>query len=335
MRVNPRAIVATIAIGLLAAPVGRAQEAVPEMTTETPPAPAAPAAETAKKEPPPYRPIEGQVIINLPSVDVPAKGTLTMQFTHRFQQPVQDSNFNDLFSFDSGANIGIGLGYAPLKGLNFSFYRYSNFNKTYQFGAKYALLSDRPFAVSLAAGGDVRTAPDLNNRSTFYAQAILAYTFGPWARITVVPTYLNHTSGQDAYFYGSSVGDLPATFLVVPEPFYPNVFNVPIAASIAITHSITIHGEVVPSFGRTVLVTQTQGCGIVDLPPCPPTVAQRSSPGVGWVVSIEKALLRHRFAFTAGNMRETTIDQYLLPNFLGFPKNIYLGFNIMRQWELK
>ena len=31
--------------------------------------------------------------------------------------------------------------------------------------------------------------------------------------------------------------------------------------------------------------------------------------GVAWIVSVEKTLLRHRFSFTAGNQRRTTVDQ--------------------------
>jgi len=329
MRRRTAGIVAVLVGGLSWGRAARGQEPKPE--TPDAAAPAAPAPESAMKEPKAYRPIEGPVIINLPSVDVPARGTLTLLFTHRFQEPVQDSSFNDLFSFDSGANIGIGVGYVPLKDLAFSFYRYSNFNKTYQFGAKYAAWTCGPFGISLAAGGAIRTASGLNNRSTFYAQAILALTPAPWARITAVPTYLNHTSGQDAYTYGARLDDLAATYLVAPEPFYSNVFNVPVAASIAITHSITLHGEVVPSFGRTVGVSRlSPAC---EPAPCP-TIPTHSSPGIGWSVSVEKALLRHRFAFTAGNMRETTADQYPLPNFRGAPKNIYLGFNIMRAWSL-
>jgi len=57
----------------------------------------------------PARPIEGYRIVNLPSAEVPAAGTLGMLFTHRFAQPLKDSDEHSLFSLDSGADIGIGL----------------------------------------------------------------------------------------------------------------------------------------------------------------------------------------------------------------------------------
>ena len=64
-------------------------------------------------------------------------------------------------------------------------------------------------------------------------------------------------------------------------------FNIPVGASIAITHSITVHGEVIPALSKV------------------------HSKGVGWSVSVEKSLLRHRFAFYAGNQRQTTVDRYV------------------------
>jgi hypothetical protein len=322
---------------LISTPWLGAQETAPPADTSPPATTLAapePTPAPAKDEAPPYRPIEGPVIINLPSVDVPKKGTLTILFAHRFQAPVQGSSINDLFTFDSGANIGIGLGYSPFKDFDFEFYRYSNENKTYQYGGTYHVPISGPFGVAVGLGGVARTQSDfpLNNRSTFFAQAILAYTLAPWFRITAEPTYLNHTSGQTAYAVGA-IGD-PAYMTVAPEPFYANVFNVPVAASIAITRSITVHAEVVPSYGRAVQITPFN-CGVPpsNFGPCP-AGSGHSSPGVGWIVSVEKSLLRHRWAFTAGNMKETTADQYLLPNFQGKPKNIYVGFYLSRQWGL-
>ena len=53
-----------------------------------------------------------------PSTDVPRPGTLSMLFTHRFSQALEDSDIHSLYSFDSGADIGIGLAYAPVTNLD-------------------------------------------------------------------------------------------------------------------------------------------------------------------------------------------------------------------------
>ena len=70
-----------------------------------------------------------------------------------------------------------------------------------------------------------------------------------------------------------------------------------------------------------------------------PRLGRANATGVGWAVSLEKSLLRHRFAFFAGNQRATTVDQYtagiLRTPFSGAnPKNVYIGFNLYRAWKL-
>jgi uncharacterized beta barrel domain-containing protein DUF5777 len=271
--------------------------------TQPPPQEPPAAPEAQPEPPPPPRAPEGSVIINLPSVDVPKPGTLTLLFTHRFSQAVSDSDIHSLFSFDSGADIGIGLAYAPIKNLDISFYRSSSID-IYEVAAKYRAISHGPFGLAVRVGGDWRTevgaifdsVPGYSHKN-FFAQVSAAWQFGSRARLTVVPTYVQEMSGQ------------PTT---TPQPNYKDVFQVPVALSIAVTRSINVQGEVYPSTGRT------------------------DSAGVGWIVAVEKTLLRHRFAFTCGNMRATTADQYVSPVPFGTnPNNYYFGFNLVRQWSLK
>jgi len=88
-----------------------------------------------------------------------------------------------------------------------------------------------------------------------------------------------------------------------------NVLNVPLAISGRITRSINILGEFVP---------------------------REDSPGAAWIAAIEKTVPRHRFSFSVGSLRDTTVDQYVASDFRGLsPHNIYFGFNIIRQWKLK
>lgn len=297
---------------------------------ETPPADPAPAAEGEKKERPTFRPIESNTIINLPSVEVPREGTMTFFVTHRFRVPLQDSDVYNLFSLDDGADVGLGLGYVPFKNLDVSFYR-SSFSSlgAYELAGKYQMLDGEWLKLALRVGDDIRTAKGLADRSTFFVQAIAALQLGSRVRLTAVPTYLTKTAGQSGYSIPGGPNGLPL-FVVTPEPVYRDVFNFPVGASIALTHSITVHGEVVPSYRRTEFLVP-----FCTATPCDQPVAREDSPGIGWRVSVEKALLRHRFAFTVGNLQETTVDQYLISNFGGFPRNIRIGFNLMRQWKVK
>jgi len=314
---------------LVAAGLARGQSPTPTPT----PVPTPPPAEEAGPKGRQLRPIEGLSIINLPSVDVPPKGTLSTWFTHRFRVPVQGSDFHDLFSLDDGADIGIGIGYAPIDRLDFSLYRSSALSlDPWEIAAKYRLLSAGCFGLSLRAGGDIRSERGLTDRGSFFAQLILAYSIGERVRITAVPTYVNKIASfpQD---YGSAAFPVPPPNdssckdtgfgTQICHGVYRNVFNVPAAISVAVTHSITLHGEVTPRYGKA------------------------DSIGVGWVVGIEKALLRHRFSFVAGNQRQTTVDQYIAaPSYrtrydpisddgkIQGNKGIYLGFNIIRQWKV-
>jgi Membrane bound beta barrel domain (DUF5777) len=245
----------------------------------------------------PPRPPEGERIINLPSADVPRAGTLTILFTHRFSQALEDSDIHSLFSFDSGADIGIGLSYAPIQNLDVSFYRSSNLD-VYELDAKYRVLATGPLAVALRAGGDWRTEKRLDNRFGFFAQTIVAVSIGSRVRFTAVPTYVSKTAGPP---------------FVSLKPFYKDVFNLGGAVSIGLTRTINVQGEVIARRSKT------------------------DSGAVAWNAAIEKTVPGHRFAFTVGNQRATTVDQYVAwtPEFFGQSARAYfIGFNIVRQWKL-
>ncbi len=312
----------------------RAQDAQPAQAAAQPgQAQAPPAAEAPEKEAVRYLPLEGNVIINLPSVEVPRQGTLSILFTHRFVQAVQNASaFHDLVSFDNGASIGIGLGYAPLKNLNLAFYRSSESGlDPWEIAGQYQFLpSDCPIGASLRVGADIRSERNLTDRTSVFGQAILAYSLGERFRITAVPTYVTKVNSTARTYNPNFV---PPTFppandeSCVPNAFggttctglYRNVFNVPVGVSVALTRSITLHGEISPRLGRY------------------------DAPGVAWAASIEKSLLRHRFCFVAGNQRQTTVDQYApglawgsqyTSDKVNGVKGVYLGFNISRQWKV-
>ena len=101
---------------------------------------------------------EGSRIINFPSADVPAPGTLGMLFSHRFAQPLEDSDWHSLASFDSGADIGIGASYVPLRNLEVAVDRSSN-QDDWEIALKYRFFersASFPLSVALRAGVDIR-----------------------------------------------------------------------------------------------------------------------------------------------------------------------------------
>jgi uncharacterized beta barrel domain-containing protein DUF5777 len=282
-------------------------------------------AQEAQEPAPPPRPPEGSVIINLPSAEVPKPGTLQFLVTHRFSQPIAGSDIHTLFSFDSPPDLGLGISYAPLRNLELGFGR-SSLREVYELTAKYHVLSAGALSLGVRLGEDWRTASGQQNRNGFFAQTIVALSLGSRVRITAVPTYVSTTAGLRAYFVGRQP-DGSAEFFIEPQPSYRDVFNWPIALSVAVTGSVNIHGEVVPSYRRTVVT--------IPFGDATHSTVSKNSPGVGWIASIEKTVLRHRFAFTIGNQRETTVDQYVASNFLGRPHDYFFGFNLVRLWSLK
>jgi len=279
---------ATVSIVLLLSHAATAQEAPPPQKPKetTPP--------NAQEAPPPPKAPEGSIIITLNSTEVAPAGTLGIIFTHRFSSPVQGSDFHSLFSFDSGADIGIGLQYVPISNLEVAVLRNKSL-EDYEFSAKYRLptVAEGIVTAALRGGADYRGQSNLSDHVSWFGQAIVGVTLFSRVRFSAMPTYVSDTAGQ-------------ITGILVPAEH--DVFNVPLAFSAAITPSFNVHGEYVP---------------------------RHLNPGAGWIVSVEKTLLRHRFAFTAGNLRPTTVDQYISYDFQGFSKeNIYLGFNIVRLWKV-
>lgn len=240
---------------------------------------------------------EGSRIINFSSADVPAAGTLGMVFTHRFAQPLEDSDWHSLFSFDSGADIGIGISYVPLRNLEVSIDRSSN-QDDWELALRYRLIertATLPLALTLRGGANIRTEIFVDRENTYFGQAIASVAVGPRVRLSALPTYVSRTSGNP--------------FVSLPQE---DVFNVLGAVSASLSRTVNVQGEVIPRRGK------------------------HGSPGVGWMAAIEKTVLRHRFSFTVGNVRNTTIDQYVVPDFNGISPHEYsIGFNLTRSWKLK
>jgi hypothetical protein len=220
---------------LLAAALGVAAGQEPSPTPTPPPSDAVAAQEEEeKKESRPFRPIESNVIVNLPSVDVAPAGTLQFLVTHRFTQPLQDGDINNFFTLDLGNTWGFGLWYTPIENLNVGFYRTSD-TDIYEAAAEYAFPRLGGFSSAVRVGEDWRTEPGVAApRSSFFAQGILAFNFGKYVRITAVPTYLQRTNLFPILQESPTPNDQSCRANPPTDPLpytcsglYENIFNVP------------------------------------------------------------------------------------------------------------
>ena len=255
----------------------------------------------------PVRPVPvGDVILNLPTTHIPGASTWELKFTHRFNQSIDQGSFSDrlhsLFGLDSNADVGIGLSYVLAPRVQLSFYR-SNAMDDIELGAKYIAVQQAPaipFSAAIRIGGDLRTEAALNDRSSLFAQVILAHQFGERAEIFIVPTYATKA--------GRAVSGTSS------QALFKSAFNAPVGAVFQIHDGLSIAGEFYPK-NR-------------DLPKDVHT-------DYGWAIGLKQAIGGHHFEILLTNSNATHVDQYITSTYMGAPLHrgdLHFGFNIERRF---
>jgi hypothetical protein len=266
----------------------------------------------AQEQPPTnaYTPIQpvplGDVLLNLPTSHISGPKTWEVKFTHRFNQSIDQGSLSDrlhsLFGLDSNADVGLGLSYVFHPRWQVSIYR-ANAMDDIELGLKYIAIQQAeaiPFSAALRFGGDYRTEQDLEDRTSFFAQAVLSHEFGRRAEIFIVPTYA--TNAGRAVSAGGS------------QALFQHAFNVPIGGAIMVSNGLSIVGELYP-------VNH-------DLP-------DALDADFGWAVGLKRAIGGHHFEILLTNSNATHVDQYITSTYMGSPLHrgdIHLGFNIERRF---
>jgi hypothetical protein len=252
----------------------------------------------------PLRPLPlGDVLLTLPTSHMPELGTWEVKFSHRFNQSIDEGEaVHSLFGLDSGANVTMGLSYVPMRDLQLALAR-SNVLDTFEVSAKYLLFQQAqaiPVSAALRGGVDWRTERNLDDRTSFFAQAIVSRQFGQRFAVYAMPTFITD-AGRAAT--GDTSGAL-----------FEHAFNVPVGASFMIRRGMSFVAEVVPPNG--------------DLP-------DTVDADFGWAVGIKQALGGHYFEVLLTNNNATTADQYVTSTYQGATLrsgDIQLGFNIERRF---
>jgi hypothetical protein len=257
-----------------------------------------------------YTPIQpvplGDVLLNLPTSHISGPKTWEVKFTHRFNQSIDQGSLSDrlhsLFGLDSNADVGLGLSYVFHPRWQVSIYR-ANAMDDIEVGLKYIAIQQAdaiPFSAALRFGGDYRTEQDLEDRTSFFAQAVLSHEFGRRAEIFIVPTYATN-AGRAVSTTGS-------------QALFEHAFNVPIGGAFMISNGLSIVGELYP-------VNH-------DLP-------DALDADFGWAVGFKRAIGGHHFEILLTNSNATHVDQYITSTYMGSPLHrgdIHLGFNIERRF---
>jgi len=198
VRVIPRFLVPTL---VLAAIVARP---APARAGDPPPASGAAAAATATAPQPAadddmeLQPAQPDFsVINLPTTLRLPSHSLAFRVTHRFTRALNQGSFReslgDAFGLDAGAQIGLELRFAPVRGAQVGVYRTND--KTVQFFASYNLLQQGervPVGVSLV--GNVEGTGNFKDSYSPALGASISRTFGSHGAVYVVPTWINNTN---------------------------------------------------------------------------------------------------------------------------------------------
>jgi len=167
----------------------------------------------------------GNQLINLPTHLALAPSTMQVLFTHRFSETVGSAGSGNLYGFDSGADVGLGLAMGFGHGLEAALYR-SSFFKEYETAFKWTALRQGeafPLGVAIRAGADYRAASGVTDRWAGFAQLVVARRLGSSLDLFLVPTFVSDT------------------------PTLRNARNVGVGASLHFVHAWDVSLEAIPA----------------------------------------------------------------------------------------
>lgn len=255
----------------------------------------------------PLRPLPvGDALLSLPSNQMAGHGQWEWKFTHRFNQSLSDGSLADqlhtLFGLDTNADVVLGASYVIRPDLQVSVVR-SNTNDTFETAAKYIVMrqpSGGWVNAALRGGADIRTERNLEDRTSFFAQAIVSRQFGRTWEIFLLPTFATNA--------GRAVSGDKSVAL------FDHAFNMPVAAVWMLRPGLAAVAELIPPN--------------LDLP-------EDADAGLGWSLGIKRNIGGHWFEVLVTNNQSTLTDQALTSTYQGAPFDsgeIKLGFNIERRF---
>ena len=190
------------------------------------------AQETSPYVPPPAGPYEpvrrdpvGTRLVNGATPFTVGGHRLEALFTHRFRQPISDSDSHDLWGLDSGSDVGIGLSFGATDHLDLSFYR-ASFQEDFELAGKFLFFEQAarvPLTISLRAGADLLRRPGVADSNRPFVQLLLARRLARGVNLLVSPSWVADT------------------------PRLENAFNVPVGLTFPLPGNRLLELEDVPA----------------------------------------------------------------------------------------
>lgn len=124
------------------------------------------------------------------------KGKMAFRLTHRFLRTLGDGDFGDLaaraFGFDSGAQIGVELKYAPFSGAQLGVYRTSD--RTIQFQGQYNAIKDGNGPIGVGVVVNVDGTNNFSDEFSPGAAIVLSRELGDRGAIYLQPSFIGNTN---------------------------------------------------------------------------------------------------------------------------------------------
>jgi hypothetical protein len=140
------------------------------------------------------------VVVNLPTNLRVPRHAMTFRLTHRFSRPLGEGDFGDLvedlFGFDSGAQVGLGLGFGLFSGTELAVYRTND--RAIQLSIKQDLFQQGDGPLSLGLHGAVEGRDNFSEVFSPALAAIVSRKFGQRVALYLVPAYVWNTSAFEA-----------------------------------------------------------------------------------------------------------------------------------------
>lgn len=141
-------------------------------------------------------------VVNLPTTARLPRYKTAFRVTHRFARPLGQGDFGDLvqdfLGFDSGAQIGIDVRFAPVRGGQIGFYRTSD--RTIQFSGSYNVVQQKgpsPLGLSIVAG--VEGADNFKEHRVPTFGFVVSRKFGSRLALYASPLWLREPGGNDGH----------------------------------------------------------------------------------------------------------------------------------------
>ncbi len=257
-------------------------------------------------------------ILDNQTVMVPIKGTMELDFMHRFG--TIENGYQDFFGLFAGTNIRLAGNYVPIDKLMVGL-SFTEYNLTWEGYAKYALLQqtqDNKIPVSVTYYGDVSIDtkadptgtlyPHFSDRMLFFNQLIFARKINDRFSIQVAPS-ITHVNTVQGFYPGDTTSDGKS---VLKKEMHNDHFAIAFSGKIKLSNTLNL------------LLNYDQ----------PLTKHMTNNPNPNLSAGLEINTSAHAFQVLIGNYRYITPSRNNYYNNNNYQDGQWLiGFNITRLWN--